>query len=507
MRGSRTAVPRRAWARAATTLFLTLSSLTLVASCGSGTRAVPERAPALSATFVRGPIANTAEARIHVADGQSVASVAFTVRSKPEHCCREVHVRYARSYLDRVRAIEDSSDTVRIAVFGLYADYLNEVTIEVESLSGESAGVQCLVQTDPLPDAALPTLDVFRIDEDLDLGFLLLQGFGPPAIVDIDGEIRWRAPETTDDVFPRVQTPAGLVAGSLFSNAIYEIDWLGRVTTSALSDSRCFLSHHNIEHGKSGFLNTVSLQDGGVMWPQSVLAEMSSSGVVSKLWDFDELLREHILANGEDPCSLVMEGVDWFHMNSAIYDARDDGVIVSSRENFVAKIDYDTGEIRWLLGNPEKAWFTDFPLSLQPLALTVLGDPPIGQHSLSLSADGSQLMLFDNGKGNLVLDDVGDSRTYSRVSVYRIDEQARTAEETWSFDFGKSIYSPYCSSAHWTAAGQVLVVFSGPDDGSPGRFVVVDEAQRVLFEASLEAGKNTFAYSAEEIRLGQMRIE
>ena len=49
---------------------------------------------------------------------------------------------------------------------------------------------------------------------------------------------------------------------------------------------------------------------------------------------------------GDDATAFVLSGVDWFHLNGSVYDARDDSVIVSSRENFLIKLDYRTAQIR-----------------------------------------------------------------------------------------------------------------------------------------------------------------
>ena len=43
--------------------------------------------------------------------------------------------------------------------------------------------------------------------------------------------------------------------------------------------------------------------------------------------------------------------------------------MVSSRENFVMKLDYHTGNIIWILWDPSKYWYT-FP-SLRAKALTL----------------------------------------------------------------------------------------------------------------------------------------
>ena len=80
---------------------------------------------------------------------------------------------------------------------------------------------------------------------------------------------------------------------------------------------------------------------------------------------------------------LVRPPNDWFHTNSAIYDARDDSLIVSAREHFVMKIDYETGAIRWVLGDPTKYWYQFSSLRAKALTLDSGGLYPIGQHALS----------------------------------------------------------------------------------------------------------------------------
>ena len=77
----------------------------------------------------------------------------------------------------------------------------------------------------------------------------------------------------------------------------------------------------------------------------------------------------------------VRPGVDWFHNNSAIYDPSDDSIIVSSRENFVIKLDHKTGQIIWIFGDPTKYWYTFPSLRAKALTLAPGGLYPIGQHA------------------------------------------------------------------------------------------------------------------------------
>ena len=80
-------------------------------------------------------------------------------------------------------------------------------------------------------------------------------------------------------------------------------------------------------------------------------------------------------------------GVDWFHTNAAVYDASTRSLIVSSRENFIMSVDYDTGAIRWVLGDPTKYWNAFPSLRAKALTLTGSGLYPIGQHALSFTSD------------------------------------------------------------------------------------------------------------------------
>ena len=58
-----------------------------------------------------------------------------------------------------------------------------------------------------------------------------------------------------------------------------------------------------------------------------------------------------------------------------------------SRENFVIAVDYETGDIKWILGDTTKQW-AEFP-SLTSLALNLGANtlPPIGQHAVSITRD------------------------------------------------------------------------------------------------------------------------
>ena len=125
--------------------------------------------------------------------------------------------------------------------------------------------------------------------------------------------------------------------------------------------------------------------------------EVDVSGTVLKRWDMGEIISAAMRAGGDDPSHFVYPPpTDWFHINGSTYNRADDSLIVSSRENFLICLDYETNAIKWILGDTTKKWY-QFP-SLRRFAFTLAPGslPPIGQHSPSITYD-QNLLVFDNG--------------------------------------------------------------------------------------------------------------
>ena len=122
---------------------------------------------------------------------------------------------------------------------------------------------------------------------------------------------------------------------------------------------------------------------------------------------------------------------DWFHNNAVAYNRADDSLIVSGREDFVLCIDYETGAIKWILGDPAKAWY-QFP-SLKQYALTLSPGSlsPIGQHAVSIAYN-QDLLLFDNGTNSFYHDPPRVMRDYASPRRYHIDAVNKIATEVWN---------------------------------------------------------------------------
>ena len=213
--------------------------------------------------------------------------------------------------------------------------------------------------------------------------------------------------------------------------------------------------HHNIDPGREGMILDVHT----VHQTESVNLEVDAAGNVLRSWNLADIISAAMIAGGDDPSQFVYPApTDWFHNNTCTYRSSDDSLIVSSRENFVIALDYDSGNIKWILGDPTKHWY-EFP-SLRAFALTLAPGtlPPIGEHALSMSGD--QLLLFDNGTGSLFQQPPGETRTYSAPRKYQIDLGAFEATETWHYYPDPSVYSPFCSSVYEDAPDNYLIDYA-----------------------------------------------
>ena len=191
---------------------------------------------------------------------------------------------------------------------------------------------------------------------------------------------------------------SALNASSLFiNNAVYEtqgatlrrVDLDGTITLLGdYSSDGVENFHHNIDPGKTGAL----LEADTTAYYESVVMEVDFSGKLLKTWNLADIISAAMRAGGDDPSQFVFQRTpqsnnDWFHNNAVTYNRADDSVIVSSRENFVIAIDYETGAIKWILGDPTKKWY-QFP-SLRQFALRLAPGSlaPIGQHGPSITYD------------------------------------------------------------------------------------------------------------------------
>lgn len=458
---------------------------------------------------------------LDLAQFDALTSIAYTIEPRPGTRSKPVAVTYERAWLERRNAYAAAARRLALPVFGLYAGYHNVVTITATFGDGSIHRQQVPVDT-PAYSAAdafydAPAVQAARSGAALPgLDFIELHNIlGPPVVIDSDGHLRWAGAGLSNSV-STLFSGGGFFVGDPRAPVLYRLEPDGALNAAPIpaqlggSAATTTLTnfHHDLAPGKTGLLAEMDGVTNGVASIGTILIELGPDGQVLRQWDMARILRDHMLANGDDPTDFVRDGADWFHMNSAIYDRAADALYVSGREHFVVKLDYESGRIAWLLGDTSKDWYLNYP-SLRALALTVSdGNPPIGQHSLSITAGGN-LLLFNNGAPSFNAPPgapAGATLPYSAPVEYRIDDAARSAQVAWTHEHDRNIVSDICSSVFDAGTGHVLVTYSAAADRTQLRLAGIDRAGNTGFEYAYPSINCTAAFLARPIAFDALQL-
>jgi hypothetical protein len=278
--------------------------------------------------------------------------------------------------------------------------------------------------------------------------------------MDTDGALRWVGTAGHSSFVTTFFDNAVYLAGGtkLYRN---ELDGAVTLLNDYSSLGVTFL-YHNIDRGKFGII----LDADTTTHLESVNIEVDASGRVLKRWDLAAIISAAMVAGGDAPSQFVFpRPTDWFHNNGVAYNRADDSLIVSSRENFLICLDYSTGAIKWILGDPTKKWY-QFP-SLRRFALTLAPGslPPIGQHSPSITYD-QGVMVFDNGQNSTFQSPPGARRFYASPRKYIVDLATKIATEVWNYPINESIHCPYCSSIYEDAPHNYVIDYAFVNGGT-----------------------------------------
>ncbi len=438
---------------------------------------------------ISGPTPFISQLTLTASDTSVIKSIQFTVTPKTGSVTRPLSGTYAHDYLVMRGYLVPPSTQIFLPVYGLYDGFTNTVTLIYSFLDGSSKTDSTTIATAAFADQGCGyqtpmVLQPRTASTALSYDYMLVKGAcsdSSPAIIDTDGALRWVG-------------SAGIMnySATFFDNAIYlggagglyRIDLDGTVTFLATySDLGITFIHHNIDRGKVGVILDVNTGP----WLECVNIEVDASGKVIKTWNLAEIISAAMIAGGDDPSQFVFPSPDdWFHNNAVAYNRADDSLLISSRENFLICIDYETGAIKWILGDTTKKWHQFPSLAQYALALAPGSLPPIGQHAVSVTYDENVLVL-DNGENSRFQFPQGDRRLYASPRKYQIDPESKVATEVWNYEMDQSIFSPFCSSVYEDAPLNYLVDYALVN----GAGLEMSYAQLLGLDAS---GEKVFCY-------------
>jgi arylsulfate sulfotransferase len=448
---------------------------------------------------------------LNVSNTTVLKSIQFAIDPKPGFFAQPLSGTYSNDYL--VGQGFEHPPQIILPVYGLYAGYQNIVRLTYRFQDGSSKQGVTSITTAAFDDQGCgyntPTkLQPRTNSTQLSYDYIFDRsacGDYSPVILDSDGALRWVSPVPTLNAL--------FAASTFFDNGVYKtqgsqlirIELDGTVLVVAdYSNIGAVHFHHNIDPGKTGLL----LEPDTTTYFESTIVEVDKTdGHVLKTFNMAHIISAAMIAGGDDPSQFVFPTpTDWFHNNGAAYNRADNSLVVSSRENFVICLDYNTTAIKWILGDPTKKWF-QFP-SLRKFAIGVApgSTAPIGQHAPSITFDQS-LLLFDNGQESQFQTPKGEHRDYASPRKFTLDLVANVATEVWNYPANQNIHCPFCSSIYEDAPLNYLIDYALVNGGGPpniptfAQLAGLDAAgERIFYYQYPTVGCNT-AYNSIPIHL------
>ena len=346
-----------------------------------------------------------------------------------------------------------------LPIYGLYPDYDNRVIISYGDVEKTIT-----IKTEKLPDDFIFPEDIFANKEKLtnDLYFYTPSSSGYTCAYDVNGDVRWYLTNYALWKIDRLENGHLLVSTDRLVNSpyymtgLYEMDLLGKIYTEYSLNGGYHHDYYELENGNLLVASDDFNNSYGTV--EDYVVELDrKTGAVVKTFDLKNIL------NMEDGKSENWTSYDWFHNNSVWYDKKTNSITLSGRhQDAVINIDYDTGELNWIIGDP-----TNWSKEYQKYFFKPIGDDfewQWSQHAAMITPEG-YVFILDNGNNKSKIKDeyVPAKDSYTRGVMYEIDTDNMTIKQVWEYgkERGSEYYSPYISDVDYLSKGHYIVHSGG----------------------------------------------
>lgn len=368
-----------------------------------------------------------------------------------------------------------------IPVYGLYPDKDNKVIIKIGDKSKELT-----ISTNSLPeDMSLP-VDITASDSiknSDEFYFFTPSSEGYTSAYDSNGNVRWYL--TKKMVWDISRLANGNLALSTersinppyFTTGLYEMDLLGKVYNEYNLPGGYHHDYFELDNGNLLVASNEFDNEFGTV--EDVIVELDrKSGEIIKTWDLKESL------DMDQGKSENWSEYDWFHNNSVWYDKKENEIILSGRhQDAVIAIDYDTGDLQWIIGDPvgwaeeyqeyffEPLYYFDTEVAKDETSEEYVA--PIynrkfewqwSQHAAMVTPEG-YIFILDNGNNKSKIEEeyIPAEESYTRGVMYDIDRESMTIEQVWQHgkERGSEFYSPYISDVDYLGENHYMVHSGG----------------------------------------------
>ncbi len=347
-----------------------------------------------------------------------------------------------------------------LPILGLYGDYNN--TVEIELYRGAMNTIN--IQTEPFTDSVAKLVKMDTTAEYLRDELIIVS----PALTDLAtgfdfaGDVRWHLNIPTVFDIKRAKN-GNLLIGShrllkipYYMSGLYEMTMAGKVIKEYKIPGGYHHDQFEMEDGNllvlTEDLTSETVED------MCVLIDRET-GEILKTWDYKDFL---------DPTKVAHSGSwteeDWFHNNAVWYDKNTDSLTFSARHiDAMCNIDYETGKLNWIIGDPEM-----WPEEYQKYFFKPVGDGEFDwqyeQHANVITPDGD-VMCFDNGhfRSKNPANRILNKDNFSRGVRYKINTDKMEIEQVWQYgkERGQEFYSQYICNVEFYKEGHYMVHSGG----------------------------------------------
>ncbi|MGI6330021.1 MAG: aryl-sulfate sulfotransferase [Bacilli bacterium] len=344
-----------------------------------------------------------------------------------------------------------------LPIYGLYPDYENKVILK----KGEEEQ-EIKIRTSSLPeDFILPTnVKVDKNKVDTKLIFVTTAGRGYNAAYDINGDVRWYLVGNYAWDISRLENgnillgSNRLIAPPYYTIGLVEIDLTGKIYKEYVLPGGY---HHDVFEMKDNNLLVASNNFPDQTTEDYIVLVDRKTGKILKNWDLKDVLP---MTDGK---SDMWVPYDWFHNNSVQYDELNKAIVLSGRhQDAVISIDYDTGELNWIIGDN-----TNWGQKMQKYFFTPISEEfewQWAQHSAKVLPNGD-IFVLDNGNNRSKIKDeyILAKDNYTRGVIYHVDPEKMEIEQLWQYgkERGSDFYSPYISNVVYYEDNHYLVHSGG----------------------------------------------
>lgn len=401
-----------------------------------------------------------------------------------------------------------------LPIYGLYADYENEIVIEYEE-NDKVVKKSFTIQTDKLPENMVLPTDVKADKKNLtnDLYFYTPSSVGYTSAYDVNGDVRWYLNNYALWRIKRLEnghlliSTERLINNPYYMTGLYEMDLLGKIYTEFSLEGGYHHDYYEMENGNLLVASDDFYNSSGTV--EDYIVELDrKTGKVVKTFDLKDIL------NMQDGQSENWSDYDWFHNNSVWYDKKTNSITLSGRhQDAVINIDYESGKLNWIIGDK-----TNWSEEYQKYFFTPKGDNfewQWSQHAAMITPEG-YVFILDNGnnKSKIKEEYVPAEKSYTRGVMYKIDTKVMTIEQVFEYgkERGSEFYSPYISDVdyisknHYIIHSGGIVYVDGKNSNQPAGFskdttLVSDTVELLNNKAIFELKLPTNNYRVEKMSL------